>query len=99
MVFGRQIIVSASSLPNAHERQMALEVAAFAGRSFDGLDAPAIDGVLHDGVTPTSNPQPVQLQYNAKGGDDRIREDAIDHAYKSTAWLTFTCTLNLLIQM
>jgi RHS repeat-associated protein len=83
VVFGKQIIVTTGNLPYDHEREMALDAAAFEGRSFYGVNAPGIDGFFHDGVTPTSNPSPVQLQYNTTGGPDRVREDAIDHGYKA----------------
>lgn len=64
---------------NATEVEFAKELSAFEGRSFQGYNAPGMDGVLHDGRTPTSNPRPVELQQNSQGGMRRIIHDAEEH--------------------
>ena len=64
------------------EVEVAKVVAVFEGRGFLGTPhkfQPGIDGFLHDGVLPTSNPQAVQLQENSTGGEPRILTDAVRH--------------------
>src|SRR5882672_8802946 len=66
---------------NPAEVEFAKEVSAFEGRSFQGSGkyAQGIDGFLHDGQTPTSNPRPIELQQNSTGGEFRIMGDAGRH--------------------
>jgi RHS repeat-associated protein len=63
------IAVSTGNLQYPHEREMAPLVAAFEGKSFLGIDAAGIDGIVHHGQSPSSwNPfadkgiEPVQLK-------------------------------------
>lgn len=83
-VLGKSIVFSPRGL-NPAEVEQAKEVSAFEGRSFLGTPAgtAGIDGFLHDGRSPTNNPQPIQLQENSTGGVRRIVADAEEHAYKA----------------
>jgi RHS repeat-associated protein len=63
------IAVNTGNLQYPHEKEMAPLVAAFEGKSFLGIDAPGIDGIVHYGQSPSTwNPfadkgiEPVQLK-------------------------------------
>ena len=82
-LFGKEVVFKAGNLKRASEIEFAKEVSAFEGRSFLGMDKAGMDGFLHDGQLPTSNPQPIQLQENSRGGMSRIEDDAFEHEYSA----------------